>query len=1192
MYLKCLDLYGFKSFPEKVKLEFNKGITTVVGPNGSGKSNISDSVRWVLGEQRAKSLRGEKMEDIIFAGTQNRRPLGMAEVSITIDNSDGKMPIEYTEVTVTRRVFRSGESDYLINGSQCRLKDIQELFMDTGVGREGYSIIGQGKIDEILSTKSEDRRRLFEEAAGIVKYKNRKIEAISKLEKEKQNLERVEDIIGELELKIEPLAQQSEKAKAYLGYKEELKQLDINYFKLRVDKIDEELKKIEYNIEILKNDLNDKNKAQDSKKQKISNIKLQIEEISEKLQSFNERISSIRTEIEKKQGEIKLTKEQIQNLELNINRLENEIDQKNVSINDKTQEINIHKTKLNAVDLSLSSEKTKLLNEETEFSKLSNILVENEEYIEEYKSQLIEKIKKTTNIKGNFSRNNAMLDQFKNRKEQITSEKAYILSQINNNNVHINAQEKKNEQYLEARKDLEVYKNKLQCDKQEILNKIENEKKRIDHKTRVYNECQSKLKVLSDMEKSHEGFFRSVKEILTRKANGDKTFDGVYGAVGELIIVDKKLEVAIEIALGSAVQNLITKTEDDAKKAIEFLKRNNMGRATFLPISAIRGKTFGNERNKIISEKGVVGIAKDLIEYDTEFDGVISSLLGKVIIMDSMENAITLSKRHNQSYKIVTLDGEILNPGGSMTGGSIAKKSSNLFGRSREINELKESIIVIKKEIEEFKSNLLLFEDEKNKIDEKSDYFTTKDTELHYQIISAKDDIEKSKVLINEHKNKLELYIIEEKQLDEQIADVEKSSIEFEETLNHLQLEIEQLDNKVSSYQADLQSEKDIREEMLSNITNIKINITNFEQIRISSCDNIKRLENEIKTLKKEISDKVVDINNNKELVLKKKNDIEIIEKNIENDYIVLKSSEEELILLSEQRRNNQKEVIQLEEKQSQILDIISQLKNDIFKVETKKEKFEDEKQRLFDEIWEEYEITYQGAKEFLINDLPESQLVLRLKNIKLSIKELGNINVNAIEEYKEVKERYEFLSEQKNDIIKAEESLIKIIQELSSLMEQQFQEQFNIISENFNVVFSEMFGGGKAYLKLSDEDNILESGIEIIAQPPGKNLQNMTLLSGGERALTAVAILFAILKMKPSPFCILDEIEAALDDANVKRFANYLKKFAGNNQFIVITHRKGTMEAADVMYGVTMQEQGVSKIVSVSFEDSQKLAQ
>ena len=1184
MYLKRLDLQGFKSFPEKVKLEFNKGITTVVGPNGSGKSNISDSVRWVLGEQRAKSLRGDKMEDVIFAGTANRKALGFAEVSLTLDNEDHKMPLDYSEITVTRTVYRSGESRYMINGTVCRLKDIHELFMDTGVGREGYSIIGQGRIDEILSSKSEDRRRLFEEAAGIVKFRNRRFEAIDKLEKEHQNLIRVEDIINELELKREPLEKQAGVAKKFLTLKEKLKKYEISNFYIQADKLEKEILKLEENKNISSSNIEDEKNEYQAANEEIRCLKAEEEKLLAETNKINSSIAVLATELEKNDGEIKLCQEQIQNIDINIKRIDTDTDAKQRKIDNCKNEESIYNSKLTAIDVSLSSIASKLAQEEVEFSKLSGTLARSEEQIEGYKADMLEKIRITSDLKSNIQRLQLISQQFIQRRDQISCESDYIKSQVFEAKTRIDALNKLIEQKRAEIESLQARMSNLEVTKKKSEYEItENEKIYLEKIARL-NECKSKHKVLSEMKNDFEGFFKSVKSIL--KLRGTHGFTGVCGAVGELISVEQKYETAVEVAVGGALQNIVTETEEDAKKAIEYLKRNSLGRSTFLPLSVIKGKDLGSGKGEVLKAQGVIGIAKDLIGYNSKYENVMSNLLGRVIIMENMDYALKLAKKTKYMYKLVTLDGDVLNAGGTMTGGSIAKRTSNIFSRSREIADLEEEIKVLDENSANLFDRISLTKGKVDEINSEKAEISGSLQEIYILVASMEQEKLQSESGIDEKNQRYENAMLESGTLMAQISTANIDISEFSEKLKIVEDEINEINKALEDYNDTLQSDKFARDNILNAITEFKVALSASEQEKNAVTENLRRIKREEKSLSQEIERLIVEKDEFLSTRVLKELEIEEVRNEININKEKQQSFEKLRNGINQKVRSVREETKQAEIKRQQHFESINKLENDVFKMETRLEHLSEERERVFNAVWEEYEVTYQQAKTMYDDSISVSEISGVTKELKAEIKTLGAVNVNAIEEYKEINERYIFLTTQRNDIINAEEKLQKIISDLAVMMEEQFKEQFELISKNFNVVFREMFGGGKAYLKMMDEDNVLESGIDIIAQPPGKNLQNMMLLSGGERALTAIAILFAILKMKPSPFCILDEIEAALDDANVKRFANYLRDFSGGTQFIVITHRKGTMEAADVMYGVTMEEQGISKVISVKFDE------
>ncbi|AMJ41780.1 chromosome segregation protein SMC [Anaerotignum propionicum] len=1184
MYLKRLDLQGFKSFPEKVKLEFNQGVTAVVGPNGSGKSNVSDAVRWVLGEQRAKSLRGDKMEDVIFAGTENRKPLGFAEVSITIDNQDQKLPLAYTEVQVTRRVFRSGESEYRINGTACRLKDIQELFMDTGVGREGYSIVGQGRIDEILSAKGDERRRIFEEAAGIVKYKTRRNEAASKLEREQQNLLRVDDIIGELEVQLEPLEEQSEKAKRYLIFKEELKEAEIVAFCRDLSKMEESLAKILQDKALAEEQLKEHLAQEGKDKAEICQLKNSLEQLDVLIQQQNQEIAELRAEKERKEGEIRLTEEQKQNDASNLARIQREILQKQEQKAENQNQLELCTSRITALGIEMELQQGQLSKLEQEYASLNSSLHQDETQAESYKDEIFEQIKAGTEAKGEIAKREALREQFLNRMVQLQTEKTQLESRIHQLEIHIQALDKQEADMKENASFMEKELLALEKDKLKAQKEKEDAQGYLSTEGKVLSEIQSRLSVLKEMERENEGFFHSVKSLLNLP---DKEKRGICGAVGQLFKVDELYEVAIEGALGGAMQNVVTKTEEDAREAINYLKNHNLGRATFLPISAIKGHTFEG-RPPILDEVGVIGVAHELISFDDMYRQIAENLLGRTIIMENLEQAVILAKKYKHQYKMVTLEGDILNPGGAMTGGSKQKKAAHIFSRGREIRSLQEKMESTGKLVGQLQEKLSLFQEDMAEIEEQ---ILEKRMELQRMTVtlnSSHGDREKTSMDTKENQERLKLILLEEGQLQEQLLRTEKDIQIGKETLAFTESKVEQVSAALMQFQDNLTDEKGKRDTVMTEITSLKIGLSKNGQNISNIEETVLRLQREIQTLLQQIKldeEKISVLGENTE----KKDEAKAVlqEESVALDKKI-RDLQEALTKTTEEKNKISQVAETVEQRGIDLREASRQMESELFRLEAKGERLEEEKMRITTQMWEEYEMTYRMALEYTSNK--QNDLKSRpVKEIRGDIRSLGDVNVGAIEQYKEVKERYAFLTQQRADILEAEEKLRGIIEELSLLMEKQFREQFQLISESFSRVFQEMFGGGKAYLRLLDTERVLESPIEIIAQPPGKNLQNMQLLSGGERALTAIAILFSILYLKPSPFCILDEIEAALDDANVSRFAQYLKKFANDTQFIVITHRKGTMEYADVMYGVTMQEKGISKLISVDFSEQKK---
>lgn len=1184
MFLKRLEIQGFKSFPEKVKLNFKEGVTAVVGPNGSGKSNISDAIRWVLGEQSAKSLRGDKMEDIIFTGTKNRKPLGFSEVSITLDNLDKKLNLEFDEITVTRKVYRSGESGYYINGAACRLKDIHELFMDTGIGKEGYSIIGQGKIDAILSNKSEDRRLLFEEAAGIIKFKNRRLQTENKLQEVKQNLIRTNDIIAELERQIKPLELQNEKAKEYLVLAKELKLIIINIFKYEYKNSEIEIEEIDNYIKILIESI--ERLEDDKKKLEINqeNFKQQLIQNENAIQCLNEDISKYKVNLKQKETSIEMYSKDIQFIKNDIERIKKDNLNFENTLKNKQQEINLIHTYIDGKTIEYNLKQKNLDELLSKFEQLKIKNNKNEETIKSLNNDIIQKMLLSSELSKKISIDESSKKQYEERKKQIFDEKNILNSKLNEKNIRKEVLQKIIKQIDEKENTFKnnIDQNNILIKKiDQNLIKIKNE---FSYNDKIFTESKQKLKIFQELEKDYEGYFNSVKSILKEKENNPK-FSGIYGAIGELITVPKKYEIAIEIALGNSIQNIITKTEEDAKMAINYLKEYKKGRATFLPISSIKPKNLDNFNN-FNNDTSVIGIASTLIEYDEKFYNIISSLLGKVVIIDNINNAIYFSKKYNYSYKVVTLDGELINVGGALTGGSIFKKTGGIFSRNREISDINQNILILENELKKLKTNILENESKKAKIISNIENENENIKAIFEEKTSIKAEIVQNENYIIETLEKIKNLEKEDENLNQIINFKEDESLLPK--LNKINNEINQCKTQLLNFENELEKGKTDKDFQFNEINNLKISINSIKNDIENKTKDINRIKDEINiskemqlNFKEEISKKETDKNN---IIIK----IEEVNKEILN----LKKEYENITKLYEEKYAEKANITKLVENfSSDMLDItrkIGDVNNQMTKALAKKENIEDKIERFVNNIWEEYEITYADAcNDFENLEISYDELKIKEKDLKNKITSLGTINVSAIEEYKLIKERYNLNISQKEDILKADNDLKKIIYTLTQEMEMQFKKQFSLINKNFKEVFSTIFGGGTAKLTLTDEENILNSGIEIVAQPPGKNLQSLTLLSGGERTLTAISLLFGILKMKPSPFCILDETEAALDDANVTRYANFLKKFSKDNQFILITHKTGTMEIADILYGVTMEEQGVSKVISVELKDA-----
>jgi len=1180
MYLKRLDIQGFKSFADKTTLEFRPGVTAVIGPNGSGKSNVSDSVRWVLGEQSMKSLRGSKSHDIIFAGTENRRQLGFAEVNLTMDNSSGLLPVSYDEVTVTRRIYRSGDSEFYINKTPCRLKDIHELFMGTGVGRDGYSIIGQGRIDEILSNNSEERRGVFEEAAGIAKYKMRKQEAERKLDHTNQNLLRINDIIKEIETNLGPLKIQSEKASSFLLLRDELRDLEINIFIDNTDKINENLKNIDLHLAEIQEELEIKEKNSEELTKTKNELRDKINQIEVNFEKLQTSIFDEQSKIERLNSDINLANEKISNNIDNSVRFDNEI----IEFQNKiTALITEKENKLQKIDRLKENRKSYLdiLEEkESELAKLITTLSEDEKKIEDIKTEIIEKMNLNSEKKVKLSSLNTMKSNADTRFNTIENEireiglskdKARMLKEDIKDSISGLTNEKS---ALDTK--ISSVKNTL-----DNLKQTENTlKSNFDKLTSDITIKKSRYKFLSDTEKNHEGYFRSVKAILDECEKNKDFAKGIDGALAGLISVPKDYELAIETALGSSLNDIVTDTPETAKRAIEFLKNTKSGRATFLPISSMKVKKQDSE---VKNFSGFIGIASDLINYDDKYSTIIASLLGRTIIVDNLDSAVKAAKTIS-SYRLISLEGDIINTSGTMSGGSSKHKNEGILSRNREITELK--TYIEENEIKLKELNKELIETQKN-ITANSTESEALASQLQTLEISLFAENEKLSNLENEV-NKLDQRTtnlnVEKEQLKMQVnsflSDVEileKEIGEADDFINSSQ-------EKINEYKQNNETQMEIRDRLADDITDYKISLSSFDE-SISSVNEItERIDNDIveyeNSIKvrndmKEANEK--EVTTLKEKILSLKEDINQIE-----SFILTNKTSLETLKVEKIEYNNN--LGKLEDSIIENIKDIEDVKTKYNKTESKKVKFDLELENLNNKMWDDYQITYTNALE-MKKDFGDMNIQSRVNTLKAKIRDLGSINIDAIEEYKQLNERFEFLSTQRNDLEEAEAKLQKVITDMTAIMKKEFLEQFQLINKNFSEVFAELFGGGKAEISLTDENNVLESGIEIEVQPPGKKLQSMSLLSGGERAFTAIALLFAILKINPSPFCILDEIEAALDDVNVYRFADYIKKFSDTTQFILITHRKGTMESANSIYGVTMEEKGISKLVSMKIE-------
>lgn len=1178
MYLKSIEIHGFKSFANKIVFKFHNGITGIVGPNGSGKSNVGDAVRWVLGEQRAKQLRGASMQDVIFSGTENRKPMGFASVAITLDNEDHQLPIDYNEVTVTRRVYRSGESEYLINGTTCRLKDVNELFYDTGIGKEGYSIIGQGQIDKILSGKPEERRELFDEAVGIVKYKRRKLAAQKKLEDEKQNLVRVNDILSELTKQLGPLQRQAETAKIYLKKKEELKTVDANMFLMEMDRIKAQLREIEEKISISNQDLQSTKANYESAKVEYERIEKEMEELSAKIEEEKERSNKNQLLKQQLAGQINVLKEQINTAKLNGEHLQNRILSIQKELDGKTQQKDSQQTELGLLKEQLDKFQAVEVENKAVGLKLQEDTGILESHIEEGKNQIIDLLNKRASTKAKLQRYSTMIEQIQIRKAELSQKILKLKSEESEQEESLAAYQK---DYMEvsARIDaLSEESTKYDNEVTELQQILSQQNEQMETGQTAYHREASRLESLKNITERYDGYGNSIRRVMEQKNRET----GIMGVVADIIKVQKSYETAIETALGGSIQNIVTQDEHTAKRMIDFLKRGKYGRATFLPLTSI-GNRNGFTNEKALKEPGVIGLASSLVDVESCYEGLAKYLLGRTVVVDHIDNAIIIAKKYQHTLRIVTLDGESLSPGGSMTGGAF-KNSSNLLGRRREIEELTESVALLKNDMEELQKSIDVNRD-KRRI-------------LRNKIVELKDSLQKEYIVQNTAKMKIKQMQSRNTETKSGYAQLKRESSEIEAQIadirieeSEIQKELEEsvsLEKKTESLILGLQKELEVKKQEQdahnSKSEGIHLDLANLKQKEEFIHQNISRINHEMKSLQEERESIKNDILENEKDIQKKAHDIREIE------IFIAKASEHE-----GESNGQVKEWMEKKDslytshksffaKREELSERMAMLDKENFRLASQLEKLEESKETQINYMWEEYELTVSTAHEFKdVSYENQGQLKKAIQILKSDIKGLGSVNVNAIEDFKELSERHEFLSTQHDDLIKAEEILLGIIEELDSGMRAQFKENFAIIQAEFDKAFKQLFGGGKGSLELVEDEDILEAGIRIISQPPGKKLQNMMQLSGGEKALTAIALLFAIQKLKPSPFCLLDEIEAALDESNVTRYAKYLNKLTTNTQFIIITHRRGTMEVADRLYGITMQEKGVSALVSVN---------
>ncbi len=1182
MYLKSIEVQGFKSFANKIVFEFHNGITGIVGPNGSGKSNVGDAVRWVLGEQSAKQLRGGNMQDVIFSGTETRKPLGFASVAITLDNSDHKLDIEYEEVTVTRRLYRSGESEYLLNGTSCRLKDINELFYDTGIGKEGYSIIGQGQIDKILSGKPEERRELFDEAAGIVKFKRRKATALKKLDEEQQNLVRVTDILSEFTRQLGPLERQSETARIYLKKKEELKILDVNMYLAESAHIREQLKETEEKYRISQGELQQTQAQFDQTKAEYERLEKELEELDTKIQEARTQAGENALKKQQLENSVELLKEQIRAAQQNHQHYEERMQAIRQDLERRQQEAQGHEQEQEALKENLGEAAVRKKEAEEKLAILHQSIEETSQIIEDGKSEIIEILNQRASTKGKMQRYDAMLEQIGIRKAALSQRVLKLKSDESQQQEIIQGHQEKYKEISVQMDGIQMEYRKVEREVTSLRSQMEEQNKKLEQGQTAYHREASRLESLRNIAERYEGYGNSIRRVMEQRDRQP----GIHGVVADLIKVEKAYEVAVETALGGSIQNIVTDNEQTAKGMIEYLKKNRYGRATFLPLTNMRNSNF--QSPAALKEQGVIGLADTLVTAESTYRTLLSQLLGRTLVVDTIDHAIAIARKYRHTLRIVTLEGESLSPGGSMTGGAF-RNSSNLLGRRREIEELEGKVGALKEELQKIQKVILDKRERRNALRDELTEMTRQLQQLQIGQNTEKVGITQAEARIREVRTGYGQLKAEGREIENQIAEIKGSSSSIREEMEQSTTREQEQEALVNSHQEILEQLQEKEAAYSQELNQIQLDYASLEQKVSFAGENLSRIHQEEATMREELQQMQEALEAGGKEKEEKEQGILTIQQTIQEAERIREEDETQMqnYLAKKEELSSQHKTFF--SRRDELSAHISRMDKECFRLNSQKEKLEERQENQINYLWEEYEVTPGQANTYRMEEMPErGEIRQQIAELKDAIRKLGNVNVNAIEEYKEIMERHTFLNAQHTDLVEAAETLKGIIAELDEGMRKQFTEKFQEIRQEFDKVFKQLFGGGKGTLELMEDEDVLEAGIKIISQPPGKKLQNMMQLSGGEKALTAIALLFAIQNLKPSPFCLLDEIEAALDDSNVTRFAQYLHKLTKNTQFIVITHRRGTMNAADRLYGITMQEKGVSTLVSVNLIENQ----
>ena len=1183
MYLKNIEVQGFKSFAQKINFEFHNGITGIVGPNGSGKSNVGDAVRWVLGEQSAKQLRGGNMQDVIFSGTETRKPLSFASVAITLDNSDHKLPVEFNEVTVTRRLYRSGESEYLINGSACRLKDINEMFYDTGIGKEGYSIIGQGQIDKILSGKPEDRRELFDEAAGIVKYKRRKNTTIKKLEDEQQNLVRVTDILSELTKQLGPLERQSETARIYLAKRDSLRELDVNMFLLESRQTEKDLLVLREKNETASAQLEDTNREYQQTKVEYDRLEQELEELNRQMDELREKTQQNALQKQQLEGQINVLNEQIQAGLQSDTHFKNRLEIVEEDLKQRQQarsEVEEEKGSLHTI---VKEAQKRLTDQEDRLHTVQEQISQCESAVEDGKNEIIEILNSRATTKGKAQRFDTLMEQVGIRKAEVNQHILHLKSEeAQQKTIRAKAQSEY-DQITEEIHQIDQMSRQMDQQVHSLSEDLKKQTTQLEISQTAYHREASRLESLRNITERYDGYGNSIRRVMEQK---DRV-SGIRGVVADLIQVNKEYEIAIETALGGSIQNIVTDNEQTAKRMIEYLKKNRFGRATFLPLNSINTRGEFSQKDAL-KEAGVIGLASDLVTTEKEYTGLTRYLLGRVLVVDQIDHAIAIAKKYHHSLRMVTIEGESLSPGGSMTGGAF-KNNSNLLGRRREIEELEGKVAAQKEEVSRLAASMEENRHNRNQLREQI-------SQLQEQLRSkyvAQNTAKMNLVQLNDKEQEIrdgyERIRLDQEQIRRQISEIKQDHDKIDEELKASRQDEKELETYIETRQKELEEWKNEESLVQRKLEDLRLEASTTQQKESFASENLSRLISEIQGLVQEKQTILETLKQGNQEMENKRRSVEELKEAVSGFGGQEEADRQQLENWQKEKDLKNTSHKAFFEKRDHLSGQISLLDKECFRLKSQMEKLEESREAQISYMWEEYEITPNNALQYRKEEYTDlKEMKKQITQLKDEIRKLGSVNVNAIEDYKNLQERHAFLSGQYEDLKKAEAQLENIIRELDEGMRQQFSEKFRDIQREFDKAFKELFGGGKGTLELEEDVDILEAGIKIISQPPGKKLQNMMQLSGGEKALTAIALLFAIQNLKPSPFCLLDEIEAALDDSNVGRFAGYLQKLTKNTQFIIITHRRGTMNAADRLYGITMQEKGVSTLVSVDLVENQ----